>query len=70
MSAEKKIVALLHDIRDLMQVLILREHPEDLTPELSGLSERNSRSWSLLAHREPFHVDDDADSEAFGDRNH
>lgn len=51
MNADKEIVALLRDIRDLVQVIAMKVGmdiaPEDAPPA----SERNSRSWSLSAHR-------------------
>ncbi len=50
MKSEKEIVALLREIRDFVQILVVRE-------QLSGSLEpappvqRNSRSWLLWGHR-------------------
>jgi hypothetical protein len=61
MSADKEITALLKDIRDLVQVLVMRGSG---VPPLLGnfdASERNSRSWSLSAHRNHPKKSDESD---------
>ena len=56
MNTYKHIVTLLQESRDLIQVLVVREHLDPSAFDLSALSERHSRSWSLLAHREAAEV--------------
>lgn len=50
MKSEKEIVALLREIRDFVQILVLREH---VGPSLDSLPpiQRNGRSWLLWGHR-------------------
>lgn len=50
MKAEKEIVALLREIRDFVQILVVREH---LAPSLDPAPpiQRNGRSWLLWGHR-------------------
>ena len=64
MNADKHIVTLLQDIRDLVQVLVMREHIDPATLDISSLRERHGRSWSLLAHREDSHQTDESDDSA------
>lgn len=50
MKAEKEIVALLREIRDFVQILVVREHlAPSLDPEPT--IQRNGRSWLLWGHR-------------------
>jgi len=49
MNAEKEMIALLREIRDLVQILLVREQLPDLLQHPPA--ERNSRSWSVSAHR-------------------
>ncbi|MBD0305217.1 MAG: hypothetical protein ICV76_01520 [Nitrospiraceae bacterium] len=60
MNTDKHMVTLLQEIRDLIQVLVVREHLDPSALDLSGLSERHSRSWSLLAHREASDLEDES----------
>lgn len=50
MKSEKEIVELLREIRDFVQILVLREH---VGPSLDSLPpiQRNGRSWLLWGHR-------------------
>ncbi len=50
MKSEKEIVALLREIRDFVQILVVREHLStalDSDPPV----QRNGRSWLLWGHR-------------------
>jgi hypothetical protein len=50
MKSEKEIVALLREIRDFVQILVIREHVAvslDSVPPI----QRNGRSWLLWGHR-------------------
>jgi hypothetical protein len=49
MNAEREMIALLREIRDLVQILLVREQLPDLLQHPPA--ERNSRSWSVSAHR-------------------
>jgi hypothetical protein len=49
MKAEKEIVTLLREIRDFVQILVVREQLHPLAQEPSV--QRNSRSWILWGHR-------------------
>lgn len=49
MKAEKEIVALLREIRDFVQILVVREQLASLDSEPP--SQRNGRSWLLWGHR-------------------
>lgn len=50
MKSEKEIVALLREIRDFVQILVLREHA---VPSLDSAPpiQRNGHSWLLWGHR-------------------
>lgn len=56
MNADKEIVALLRDIRDLVQVIAMKVGMNVSLEDAPQAPERNSRSWSLSAHRT--HPDD------------
>lgn len=49
MNAEREMIALLREIRDLVQILLVREQLPDLLQHPP--SERHSRSWSVSGHR-------------------
>ena len=49
MNAEREMIALLREIRDLVQILLVKEQLPDLLQQPP--IERNIRSWSLSAHR-------------------
>jgi len=49
MNAEREMITLLREIRDLVQILLVKEQLPDLLQHPPV--ERNSRSWSLSAHR-------------------
>jgi len=60
MKSEKEIVSLLREIRDFVQILVLREHAApslDSAPPL----QRNGRSWYLWGHRTHPRHDNQAD---------
>jgi hypothetical protein len=50
MKSEKEIVALLREIRDFVQILVMREQ---LTRPLDSVSpiQRHGRNWLLWGHR-------------------
>ncbi|MGH7233495.1 MAG: hypothetical protein ACREJU_19355 [Nitrospiraceae bacterium] len=62
MAADRDIVDLLKEIRDLMQVLVVRQGIASGSPlvDLTNTSERHGRSWSLLAHREPLQLEEES----------
>jgi hypothetical protein len=49
MKAEREMITLLREIRDLVQILLVKEQLPDLLQHPPV--ERNSRSWSLSGHR-------------------
>lgn len=49
MKSEKEIVALLREIRDFVQILVIREQLASLDSDLP--IQRNARSWLLWGHR-------------------
>lgn len=49
MKAEKEIVALLREIRDFVQILVVREQLPALNP--ASPIQRNGHTWSLWGHR-------------------
>lgn len=60
MKSEKEIVALLREIRDFVQLLVLREHAAPFLDSNLPI-QRNSRSWSLCGHRTHPRYNDQAD---------
>lgn len=61
MHTDKEVVSLLRDIRDLIQVLVVRDNLNAASLDLSDAPERHSRSWSLMAHRNAAHPEDESD---------
>ena len=60
MKSEKEIVALLREIRDFVQILVVRENlAASLDPELP--KQRNGRSWFLWGHRTHLRNNNEAD---------
>jgi hypothetical protein len=65
MNADREIVELLRDVRDLIQVLVMRDRGGPMV-DLTNESERHSRSWSLLAHRESLQLEEESDDSPLG----
>ena len=67
MAAERDVVELLKEIRDLVQVLVVRQTLGSGGPmvDLTNTSERHCRSWSMLAHREPLRIEEQSDDSPF-----
>lgn len=50
MKSEKEIVALLREIRDFVQILVIREQMAVSLDSVPAI-QRNGRSWLLWGHR-------------------
>ena len=60
MKSEKEIVALLREIRDFVQILVLREHAAPFLDSIHPI-QRNGRNWLLWGHRTHPRHDNQAD---------